>query len=113
MPYKNKKKQRAAQRRWIENLSADARQHRLEQNNVRVRRWRARDDGTASRDFHRQDEARRGGYAPPPRESDCPPRPLDNRCQCCEEAITYRLLLDHDHETGMFRGWVCRPCNTG
>jgi hypothetical protein len=23
------------------------------------------------------------------------------------------LCLDHCHETGAFRGWVCSPCNTG
>ena len=33
-------------------------------------------------------------------------------CQCCckEKNI---LILDHDHSTGKFRGWICRNCNQG
>ena len=32
--------------------------------------------------------------------NNCPPRPSDGLCECC-------------HETGEFRGWVCRACNSG
>jgi hypothetical protein len=35
-----------------------------------------------------------------------------SRCQCCGES-TVILHLDHCHETGVFRGWVCNGCNTG
>ena len=31
-------------------------------------------------------------------------------CECCGEA-NVKIQLDHCHETGMFRGFVCRPCN--
>ena len=27
--------------------------------------------------------------------------------------ITEAFHLDHCHETGAFRGWVCNPCNAG
>jgi len=33
------------------------------------------------------------------------------RCAICGRR-TGRLIEDHDHETGLFRGWLCRACNT-
>ena len=33
-----------------------------------------------------------------------------DRCACCKK-ITDDLVIDHDHETGKFRGWLCRRCN--
>lgn len=47
--------------------------------------------------------------------------PLDNRCEVCgrtpEEANPggryVRLTLDHCHETGQLRGFLCSTCNTG
>ena len=32
-------------------------------------------------------------------------------CEICHDVT--RLLYDHDHETGAFRGWLCPRCNTG
>jgi hypothetical protein len=54
-------------------------------------------------------KAERKGFAPPPPESECPPRPKDGRCEACGEKKV--LCLDHDHETGEFRGWLCHRCN--
>ena len=50
------------------------------------------------------------GHAPPPPEHLCPPRPADGRCEYCGNDQG-PLCLDHDHETGKFRGWLCHPCN--
>ena len=32
-------------------------------------------------------------------------------CEMCDRAKP--LFMDHDHESGDFRGWLCTSCNTG
>ena len=60
----------------------------------------------------RRQNAKRDGYLPPPDEHDCPPRPVDGCCQHCSTFIGHdQLWMDHDHETGQFREWVCPKCN--
>jgi hypothetical protein len=39
-----------------------------------------------------------------------PPKP--DVCECCKK-IPKKWCLDHDHETNLFRGWICDSCNTG
>ena len=36
-------------------------------------------------------------------------RPRPEACEACGAAID--LVFDHDHATGLFRGWLCSPCN--
>lgn len=87
----------------------------------KVKRWRKRHPEAAKamaknrdmrvvRDAARRKRAQRFHYAPPPLEKDCPPRPLDSRCQGCGRLA--KLMMDHDHDTGVFRGWVCQFCNS-
>jgi len=40
-----------------------------------------------------------------------PPPPIDSRCDLC--STPSKLILDHDHRTGKFRGYLCLNCNLG
>ncbi len=45
-----------------------------------------------------------------------PTRPQPDFCDCCGGAPNGRgegFHLDHCHETGQFRGWLCSNCNSG
>lgn len=39
-----------------------------------------------------------------------PERPILGECEACGY-IPLTLSCDHDHETGLFRGWLCSDCN--
>lgn len=51
-----------------------------------------------------------------------PPRP-DHKCPIClrsEDQVKHKggkksgaWCCDHDHKTGLFRGWLCHECNRG
>ena len=38
---------------------------------------------------------------------------LQGMCSCCNKKIKGKYYLDHDHNTGKFRGVVCCSCNIG
>jgi hypothetical protein len=66
------------------------------------------------RDAQRARNAMLRGYAPPPLERNCPPRPDNGNCASCGNHIGKdQLKLDHNHNTGAFQGWCCDGCNTG
>jgi hypothetical protein len=65
---------------------------------------------TQRRDSARRYRAAKSNYAPPPPESDCPPR--TDYCQRCHTLMDpAQVLMDHQHDTGEFLAWVCPSCN--
>lgn len=43
-----------------------------------------------------------------------PTRPCPDSCECCGDLPGKKALsADHDHVTGLFRGWLCLNCNIG
>jgi hypothetical protein len=42
-----------------------------------------------------------------------PTRPEPDVCECCGKKCHRALALDHCHESGAFRGWLCSKCNLG
>lgn len=56
----------------------------------------------------RRRAAKKNGYA---ECTEYPPPPSDSKCSICHRQE--KLSLDHDHETGHFRGYICRKCNLG
>jgi hypothetical protein len=45
----------------------------------------------------------------------CGESPQPARCEVCGESNAGRqgLRRDHDHRSGLFRGWLCNGCNRG
>lgn len=83
--------------RWkAKNPEKAARVHRES-----VARWRARNPDKA-----RQISRKANGVPEPTRP--CPPA-----CELCAKLFTRTAHVDHDHDTGAFRGWLCSNCNTG
>ena len=44
-------------------------------------------------------------------KADHPTPPAGTPCACCGRID--RLFIDHDHASGLYRGHICRSCNTG
>lgn len=42
---------------------------------------------------------------------------MPDACECCGTPIKdcpkQILVMDHDHDTETFRGWICEKCNIG
>jgi hypothetical protein len=42
-----------------------------------------------------------------------PPYAETGICECCSKPTKRSMDLDHDHDSGEFRGWLCTKCNRG
>ena len=80
--------------------------HREKINARRRRRYKSNPE--AARRYARQWYRKKHNIPEPTRQ-----RP--DECECCETPThllrTMQLVLDHCHETNIFRGWLCSPCN--
>lgn len=59
--------------------------------------------------------AQHGGFAPCCASEDTIASAYTGYCAICgvpEIECKARLCMDHDHQTGAFRGWLCARCNT-
>lgn len=90
----NKERRRLSNRQWRKDNISTARD--------RAAKWRAENG-----EHHRNYERNRKGLP-------VPTRPCPDACENCDTPawlLTRSLALDHCHETGKFRGWLCSKCN--
>jgi Recombination endonuclease VII len=70
-----------------------------------MRRYREADGGAKQR-------ARSNRWSRKKQGLPTPTRPEPTTCECCGgPPLKYSLHIDHDHDTGAFRGWLCFNCN--
>jgi len=61
-------------------------------------------------------EAKRNGFAACSASADTILEAFTGKCQLCgitEDELGKKLVIDHCHQTGRFRGWICSFCNSG
>ena len=76
------------------------RKNNLERAAANSKRWRINNP-----EKHRAARRRAAGIPEPT-------RPMPTNCECCGALPKKKALAaDHNHRTGIFRGWLCLPCN--
>lgn len=52
----------------------------------------------------------KGGIRTVKHQEELAGRPKPKVCELCY-TVANRIHFDHDHNTGLFRGWICLQCN--
>lgn len=110
MPSNDPEKRQAYKRKWRELNRDRERQMAAARRASDPERFRADDRKKAARYRSRHpDRARAAG-----RRSAGLPEPTRSMPEFCECGCGRKaIVLDHDHVTGKFRGWLSKLCNTG
>lgn len=80
---------------------------------VRQKKWKD-DNRFAVALIQTRTDAKRHGYAPCTATAKDLEAAFTGECLACgrtEADCGGGIVLDHSHETGIFRGWICRGCN--
>lgn len=93
------------------NRRQNERLRKLFQTNPEKMRQRQRDFlKKKSPEWHAQRAANRRSLARAKKEA-VAQRPIPEVCDVCG-GNRIRIVFDHCHDSGKFRGWICSPCNT-
>jgi hypothetical protein len=115
VPLVDKEKHRV----YVRQYSRKRRESNLEKSNAYQleyqRKWRAANAEyyrEYMRKYHLKNKERRCELQRKSKGLPLPNRPCPETCECCGGLPgKNRLHLDHCHETGEFRGWLCSGCN--
>ena len=120
MPFQNAEERREYHRKWRENNREKCRAYskkwyaqNQEKEKARSKvRYKARHEYFVeyrANNKYSQLECQRKRRGIP-----APTRPMPDCCECCGKPWVDRVLhIDHCHNTGIFRGWLCVNCNMG
>jgi hypothetical protein len=91
-----------ARRREIYKTKPPPNDKRLKQKSEAMKRWQANHGKAYGAKRRERDAERRGATSPRPQQ-----------CEVCGRRNgKHGIALDHCHQTGGFRGWLCYSCNT-
>ena len=81
----------------------------------RSKKWK-QGPGRFNKSLHAsRSDAKRSGYVPCSASVEELRNAFTGKCHVCgipELECAHGLHMDHSHETGIFRGWLCKKCNT-
>lgn len=76
------------------------------------KRYRRTECATCTKKLERERKKLRELYGNPPSLHICPIcNRTEEECKGEGNKKNPAFVLDHDHVTGKFRGWICHPCN--